>query len=64
MEIHYLDLIRKPLATARRIYKHFGLDLSRDAEARMFDFVTVWEQNRRNNSHRYRLRDFGTAHCE
>ncbi len=59
LDVHYLDLIRDPLTTAKRVYEHFGLPLSRDAEARMVEFVTRWEQNRRNNSHRYRLRDFG-----
>jgi hypothetical protein len=59
LEVHYLDLIREPLATARRVYKHFGLHLSPGAESRMVDFVSTWEQSRRGNNHRYRLRDFG-----
>ncbi len=59
LEIHYLDLIRDPVATAKRVYEHFGFPLSSEVEARMVDFVGRLERKRRSHRHRYHLRDFG-----
>jgi hypothetical protein len=43
LEVHYFEFIRKPLATARRVYEHFGLPLNPGAKSRMVDFVSTWQ---------------------
>jgi len=73
IDIQYLDLVRNPVATVRRIYEHFGLVMSANAERRMYSFLEG-RRNKRRPKHVYRLADFGietdrkgsclTAYCE
>jgi hypothetical protein len=57
-DVHFPDLLADPLACVRRVYEHFGLELSREAEERMSRFL---EDNKRDKhgTHRYTLETFG-----
>ena len=58
IDVQYLDLVRNPIATVRRIYERFGLTLFPDAERRMHAFLEG-RRNRRRSKHVYSLADFG-----
>ncbi len=58
IDVKYLDLVRDPIATVRRIYNRFGLTLSVNAEASMCAFLKG-RLNKRRTRHVYRLVDFG-----
>jgi hypothetical protein len=73
VDVQYLDLVRNPVATVRRIYESFGIALSADAERRMYSFLGG-RRNKKRPKHVYSLADFGietdrkesclTAYCE
>ena len=56
--VHHLDLVRDPLGTVERLYRHFGLDLSPAAS----DGIRRRVQDKPNGGygvHRYRFEDHG-----
>lgn len=57
-DLQYEDIVRDPLDCVRRIYSHFGLDLSADAEERMERFL-VENPRDKHGTHRYTLDMFG-----
>lgn len=59
LDVWYGDLVRNPLATVRKIYAHFELPLTADAEARMRRFPR--EQLQPEGRHEYSLEAFGLA---
>ena len=48
IEIAYDDLTQDPLTSVKRIYEHFDLELSREGESRMSDFVKSQKSYRIN----------------
>jgi hypothetical protein len=58
MDVHYMDLVRDPISTVRRIYNRFGLSISVSVEEGMCAFLKA-ERNKRRRKHVYRLADFG-----
>jgi len=57
-DVHYADLMRDPIATVRRLYLHFGSQLSDAAEARMRSFLARNPKDK-HGRHRYSLEQFG-----
>ena len=58
VDVLYADLIRDPLATVRRIYRHFGRRLGPAAEDRMRAFLAANPRDK-HGRHRYALTHFG-----
>lgn len=58
LDVMYEDLVADPMAVVRRIYNHFGLNLTDTAQAQM---VNELRNNPRNKhgKHRYTLEQFG-----
>jgi hypothetical protein len=54
LDVQFHDLMRDEIATVRRIYSHFGLTLSPDAEARMRAFLAA-NPREKHGAHRYAL---------
>ncbi len=62
-DVQYEDLLSDPLGCVRRIYSHFGMDLTEEAEARMCGFLA--ENGREKHGvHRYTLEMFGIDAAE
>jgi len=57
LDIWYGDLVSNPLAAVRKIYRHFGLPLTAEAEARMRRFPR--EALQPEGRHEYSLEAFG-----
>jgi hypothetical protein len=57
-DMHFQDFIRDEIAMVRRIYDHFGFELTRDAEARMRRFLAANPKDK-HGAHRYTLADAG-----
>jgi hypothetical protein len=55
-DMHFGEFIRDEIAMVRRIYEHFGLELSLDAEARMRRFLAE-NPSDKHGAHRYSLAD-------
>ncbi|MGE0386859.1 MAG: sulfotransferase [Gammaproteobacteria bacterium] len=62
-DCHFVDMVSDPIAMARRIYGHFGLALSDEAEARMRDWL-IHDQHTKGSRHRYRLEDYGLTEAD
>ena len=58
LDIHYRDLIGDKPGTVRKIYTHFGLELSPEAEAAMQGFLADNPQGKHGN-HSYSTDEFG-----
>ncbi|MEJ2643913.1 MAG: sulfotransferase [Gammaproteobacteria bacterium] len=58
LDVHYLDLVRDPMAMIHRIYDHFGMSLSSQARQSMEAFLARNPKGRHGN-HRYSLHQFG-----
>jgi hypothetical protein len=58
VDMHFRDFIADEVGFVRRIYEHFGLELSAEAEARMRRFL-VDNARDKHGRHRYTLRDAG-----
>ena len=58
LDVWYSQLMDDPLAVVRRIYRHFDLPLSADAEARMRSYLAKNPKDR-NGPHVYSLGQFG-----
>lgn len=57
-DVQYTDLVRDPIATVRRLYLHFGAQLSEAAESRMRSFLARHPKDK-HGRHRYSLEQFG-----
>jgi hypothetical protein len=53
-DLHFTDFVGDEIATVRRIYRHFGLELGGEAEARMERFLADHPRDR-HGVHRYEL---------
>ncbi|MFA5109973.1 MAG: sulfotransferase [Desulfobaccales bacterium] len=58
LDIHYMELIRDPMATVRRIYEYFDLSLTAAAVAAMERFLRANPKNK-GGVHHYTLAEFG-----
>ena len=63
LDVRYLDLVRDPMATIRRIYLRFGVPLTADAEARMRRYLGDSPKDR-HGAHVYSLTAFGLSQDE
>ena len=60
IDVNYIDLIEKPMATLARIYKHFDWPFEQTAIEAMEDWQERQSQQRRGEKrHRYDLSDYG-----
>src|SRR5581483_11980310 len=57
-DMHFAEFIRDEIGMVRRIYAHFGLGLSPQAETRMRDFLAANPKDK-HGGHKYRLADAG-----
>jgi hypothetical protein len=57
-DVQYREMLRDPMTMVRRIYAHFGLELTGAAEAAMQRFLLANPQNK-GGVHRYSLEEFG-----
>jgi len=57
-DVWYKDLVRDPMSVVRRIYDHFELVLTPEAEHAMLQFLTDNPQNK-NGVHSYSLETYG-----
>jgi hypothetical protein len=57
-DMHFRDFIRDELAMVRRIYAHFDLELTGEAETRMRRFLAANPKDK-HGAHRYALADSG-----
>lgn len=57
-DMHFADFIKDEIGMVRRIYEHFGIDFSAEAEARMRRFLGVNPADK-HGRHRYALADTG-----
>jgi hypothetical protein len=57
LDIHHADFHTDPMGTIGRIYDHFGLTLSAEAEARMH--ARIADNPEGHGLHRYDLDSFG-----
>ncbi len=57
VDVQFGDLNRDPLGVVEAIYAHFGLELGREARARMETFLRA-NAREKHGVHRYRLEDF------
>ena len=57
-DVHYVELLRDPMSTVRRIYEFFDLELSASAETAMERFLLANPKNK-GGVHRYSLEEFG-----
>jgi len=57
-DMHFADFIRDEIGMVRRIYEHFGLVLTLDAEERMRHFLAANPRDK-HGAHRYTLADAG-----
>jgi hypothetical protein len=58
LDVHYRDLIGDQIGTVRRIYHHFGLNFSEEAQAAMQARLAANPQGK-HGKHRYSSEDFG-----
>jgi len=57
-DIHYPDLLADPIATIRRVYDYFGLEMTATSEHRMRGWLLDNPQHKRG-VHKYTLEQFG-----
>ena len=57
-DMHFAEFVRDEIAMVRRIYAHFELELSAEAEARMRRFLAANPKDK-HGAHRYALADAG-----
>jgi Sulfotransferase family len=58
LHVHYLDLVKDPVATVAGLYRHFGEDLTPDAAARIGRLVEA-KPNGGYRAHGSRLEEYG-----
>jgi hypothetical protein len=59
-DVHFADLLADPIDCVRRIYDHFGLELTGEADQRMRRFLADHAQDK-HGVHRYTLETFGLS---
>jgi len=57
-DLHYPDLLAEPLACVRRMYEHFGMELTEEAARCMERFLAEHSQHK-HGVHKYTPADFG-----
>ena len=57
-DLDYTELVKDPIGSIRRLYLHFGNDLSTETETRMREFLAVHPKDK-HGPHRYTLAQFG-----
>lgn len=62
-DVAYTDLVHRPMAVVRRIYGHFGRDLTPEAESAMRLFIENNPKDKRG-AHLYTLEEFGLDPAE
>lgn len=58
VDVRYEDTVADPLGTTRRIYEHFGLDLTPSVEQGVRDYLAANPRDK-HGAHRYTLEEFG-----
>lgn len=58
VDVHYTDTVDDPVGTVRRVYEHFGLDLTPAVESGVRDYLAENPRDK-HGSHRYTLEEFG-----
>jgi hypothetical protein len=58
MDVQYTDLVRDPIGTVRRIYTHYDLPFTAQAEERMRRFLAEHPKDK-HGPHHYSLAEFG-----
>jgi hypothetical protein len=56
--VHYTELVRSPFSVIRRLYCHFDLELTEQAEQAMRRFLAENPKDK-GGVHRYSLEEFG-----
>ncbi|HAV08586.1 MAG TPA: sulfotransferase, partial [Rhodobacteraceae bacterium] len=59
-DVKYTDLIADPLATARRVYAHFGLDMTEETVAGLSSYQKRNPKGK-HGAHDYSLEDVGLS---
>ncbi len=59
-DLDFREVVEDPLRAVRRIYDHFGLELTREAERRMRAFAQA-NPSGRHGGHRYSAEEFGLS---
>jgi hypothetical protein len=60
LDLHFRDVLTDPVAAVRRIYSHFDVPLSAEADRRF----RAWKQDNprgKHGEHRYAAEDYGTT---
>lgn len=60
LDLKYLDLVRDPLATVRRIYDHYGLSMTDETARSMKDWLASNPQGK-HGKHSYSSEEFGIS---
>ena len=63
LHLHYRDLVASPMSTVAALYRHCGMTLSTEAEARMIAFLRARPRGG-YSVHRHRLEEFGLEATE
>jgi hypothetical protein len=58
LDVYYLELVRNPMSVIRRVYQHFDLELTGQAEMAMRRFMAANPKDK-GGVHRYSLAEFG-----
>ena len=58
LHLHYRDLVASPMSAVATLYRHCGMALSADAEARMMEYLRARPRGG-YTVHRHRLEEFG-----
>jgi len=62
-DVHYTDLLARPMQVVADIYGHFALSLTQRARATMQEYLAQHAQNR-HGIHRYALEEWGLAEAD
>ena len=57
-DVHYLEAMKDTVDMVRKVYDHFGIGFSQEAERRMREFLAVNPKDK-HGAHRYSLEEFG-----
>ena len=63
VDVHYTDTVEDPVGTVRRVYEHFGLELTPAVEQGVRDYLAENPRDK-HGTHRYTLEDFGLDRAE
>lgn len=58
IDVHYRDTVSDPVGTVRRIYDHFGIEMTAAAEAGVTAYLAANPRDK-HGAHRYSLEEFG-----